>query len=63
MLTDNEQSQTYVEVEYADIEELTRKIDAKIKQVINTAGSLNTAVNNLYFPIYVFISQAPYLKI
>ena len=62
MLTDNEKSQTYVEVEYADIEELTRKIDAKIKQVINTAGSLNTAVNNFNFPIYVFISQAPYLK-
>jgi hypothetical protein len=62
MLTDNEQSRTYVEVEYADIDELTRKIDAKIKQVINTAGSLNTAVSKLYFPIYVFISQAPYLK-
>ena len=58
MLTDNEQ--TYVE--YADIDELTRKIDAKIKEVINTAGLLNTAVDHLYFPIYVFISQAPYLK-
>ena len=58
MLTDNEQ--TYVE--YADIDELTKKIDAKIKEVINTTGLLNTAVDHLYFPIYVFISQAPYLK-
>ena len=58
MLTENEQ--TYVE--YADIDELTKKIDAKIKEVINTAGLLNTAVDHLYFPIYVFISQAPYLK-
>ena len=49
-------------VEYANTTELTNKIDAKIKTIIRETSLLNPNNNNLYFPIYVFISQAPYLK-
>ncbi len=58
MLT--EKNETYVE--YANIGELTNKIDAKIKNIIRETSLLNTTTNSFYFPIYVFISQAPYLK-
>ena len=58
MLT--EPDKTYVE--YANIGELTNKIDTKIKNIIRKISSLNTSTNYLYFPIYVFISQAPYIK-
>jgi len=49
-------------VEYTNITELTNKIDAKIKSVIRTTSLNDTNINYLYFPVYVFISQAPYLK-
>jgi hypothetical protein len=58
MLT--EPDKTYVE--YANIGELTNKIDTKIKNIIRKISSVNTSTNYLYFPIYVFISQAPYIK-
>jgi len=59
MLTDNS---NVGYVEYANTTELTNKIDAKIKTIIRETSLLNPNNNNLYFPIYVFISQAPYLK-
>lgn len=49
-------------VEYANTAELTNKIDAKIKTVIRDASLLNPNAKIFYFPVYVFISQAPYLK-
>jgi len=49
-------------VEYGNTTELTNKIDEKIKTKIRDISLLNPSNNNLYFPIYVFISQAPYLK-
>jgi hypothetical protein len=58
MLT--EPDKTYVE--YANIGELTNKIGTKIKNIIRETSLLNTSTNYLYFPIYVFISQAPYIK-
>ena len=59
MLTDNPNVDY---VEYANTTELTNKIDTKIKTIIRESSLLNPNINNLYFPIYVFISQAPYLK-
>jgi hypothetical protein len=58
MLTDPKL--TYVE--YANTTELINKIDAKIKTVIRDTSLLNEKATIFYFPVYVFISQAPYLK-
>lgn len=60
IITLTEDNKSYVE--YGDIEELTRRIDAKIKYTINSTSVANKEINHLYFPIYVIISQAPYLK-
>ena len=49
-------------VEYANTTELTNKIDTKIKTIIRETSLLNPNARIFYFPIYVFISQAPYLK-
>jgi hypothetical protein len=49
-------------VEYTNITELTNKIDAEIKSIIRTTSLNDAKINYLYFPVYVFISQAPYLK-
>lgn len=49
-------------VEYIDNTELTTKINEKIKNVIRETSIINTNISFIYFPIYVFISQAPYLK-
>ena len=49
-------------VEYANTIELTNKIDAKIKMIIRETSLLNPKTTIFYFPIYVFISQAAYLK-
>lgn len=51
-------------VEYSNITELTNKIDARIKTIIRDTSLLNSNpnINFIYFPIHVFISQAPYLK-
>lgn len=58
MLTDTNVSY----VEYSNIVELTNKIDSRIKTIISDVSLLNPNIRFLHFPIYVFISQAPYLK-
>jgi hypothetical protein len=53
-----------IEFLYNNISELTNKVDELIKTKINELKNTenNSDINYIHFPIYVCISQAPYLK-